>query len=104
VDGNETEDIIRKSLIAFEIHTFFCCYCINSLQCSISICPGARAGFFYAQQYLNTTLATLQNALSLTRDSIITPEEFQKLSPSLEEDIFNLSGMLENMALTQYLK
>ena len=48
---------------------------------------------------IRSPLATLQNALSLTRDNIITPEEFQKLSLSLEADIFNLRGMLENMLL-----
>ncbi len=48
---------------------------------------------------IRSPLATLQNTLALTRDNIISPEEFQQLSFSLEGDVFNLSGMLENMLL-----
>ncbi|MBS1747967.1 MAG: HAMP domain-containing histidine kinase [Bacteroidetes bacterium] len=48
---------------------------------------------------IRSPLATLQNTLALTRDNIISPEEFQQLSFSLEGDVFNLRGMLENMLL-----
>jgi len=48
---------------------------------------------------IRSPLATLQNTLSLTRDNIISPEEFQKLSFALEADVFNLRGMLDNMLL-----
>ncbi len=48
---------------------------------------------------IRSPLATLQNTLSLTRDNIINPEEFQKLSFALEADVFNLRGMLDNMLL-----
>ncbi len=48
---------------------------------------------------IRSPLAALQNTLSLTRDNIINPEEFQKLSFALEADLFNLRGMLDNMLL-----
>lgn len=48
---------------------------------------------------IRSPLATLQNTLSLTRDNVISPEEFQKLSFALEADVFNLRGMLDNMLL-----
>lgn len=48
---------------------------------------------------IRSPLASLQHMLSLTRDNILSPEEFQKLSFSLEADIYNLRGMLDNMLL-----
>lgn len=48
---------------------------------------------------IRSPLASLQHMLSLTRESILSPEEFQKLSLSLEADIYNLRGMLDNMLL-----
>lgn len=48
---------------------------------------------------IRSPLASLQHMLSLTRENILSPEEFQKLSVSLEADIYNLRGMLDNMLL-----
>jgi signal transduction histidine kinase len=48
---------------------------------------------------IRSPLASLQNTLSLTRENILNPEEFQKLSFALEADIYNLRGMLDNMLL-----
>ena len=48
---------------------------------------------------IRSPLANLQNTLSLTRENIINPEEFQKISFALESDVFNLRGMLDNMLL-----
>ena len=48
---------------------------------------------------IRSPLANLQNTLSLTRENIISPEEFQKISAALEADVFNLRGMLDNMLL-----
>lgn len=48
---------------------------------------------------IRSPLASLQHMLSLTRESVLSPEEFQKLSLSLESDIHNLRGMLDNMLL-----
>lgn len=48
---------------------------------------------------IRSPLASLQHMLTLTRESVLTPEEFQKLSFSLEADIYNLRGMLDNMLL-----
>ena len=48
---------------------------------------------------IRSPLASLQHMLSLTRENILSPEEFQKLSLSLEADIYNLRGMLDNMLL-----
>lgn len=48
---------------------------------------------------IRSPLASLQHMLSLTRENILSPEEFQKLSFSLEADIYNLRGMLDNMLL-----
>jgi signal transduction histidine kinase len=48
---------------------------------------------------IRSPLASLQSTLSLTREHIINPEEFQKLSFALEADVFNLRGMLDNMLL-----
>jgi signal transduction histidine kinase len=48
---------------------------------------------------IRSPLASLQNTLSLTRENVLNPEEFQKLSFALEADIYNLRGMLDNMLL-----
>ena len=48
---------------------------------------------------IRSPLASLQHMLTLTRENILSPEEFQKLSLSLEADIYNLRGMLDNMLL-----
>lgn len=48
---------------------------------------------------IRSPLASLQNTLSLTRENIINPEEFHKLSSLLEADVFNLRGMLDNMLM-----
>ncbi|MEP6683790.1 MAG: HAMP domain-containing sensor histidine kinase [Parafilimonas sp.] len=48
---------------------------------------------------IRSPLAALQSTLTLTRENIINPEEFQKLSFALEADVFNLRGMLDNMLL-----
>ena len=48
---------------------------------------------------IRSPLASLQHMLSLTRENVLSPEEFQKLSLSLESDIHNLRGMLDNMLL-----
>lgn len=48
---------------------------------------------------IRSPLASLQHMLTLTRENILNPEEFQKLSLSLEADIYNLRGMLDNMLL-----
>lgn len=48
---------------------------------------------------IRSPLASLQHMLSLTRENILSPEEFQKLSLSLESEIYNLRGMLDNMLL-----
>ena len=48
---------------------------------------------------IRSPLASLQSTLTLTRENIINPEEFQKLSFALEADVFNLRGMLDNMLL-----
>lgn len=37
--------------------------------------------------------------LTLTRENVLNPEEFHKLSLSLEADIFNLREILDNMLL-----
>jgi signal transduction histidine kinase len=48
---------------------------------------------------IRSPLASLQHMLTLTRENILSPDEFQKLSVSLEADIYNLRGMLDNMLL-----
>ena len=48
---------------------------------------------------IRSPLASLQHMLTLTRENILNPEEFQKLSLALEADIYNLRGMLDNMLL-----
>jgi signal transduction histidine kinase len=48
---------------------------------------------------MRSPLASTQSTLSLTRENILNPEEFQKLSFALEADIYNLRGMLDNMLL-----
>ena len=48
---------------------------------------------------IRSPLASLQHMLTLTRENILSPDEFQKLSLSLEADIYNLRGMLDNMLL-----
>ncbi|MEP6467200.1 MAG: HAMP domain-containing sensor histidine kinase [Parafilimonas sp.] len=48
---------------------------------------------------IRSPLASLQSTLSLTREHILNPEEFQKISFALEADVFNLRGMLDNMLL-----
>lgn len=48
---------------------------------------------------IRSPLANLQNTLTLTRENILSPEEFQNISATLEADVFNLRGMLDNMLL-----
>lgn len=48
---------------------------------------------------IRSPLASLQHMLTLTRENVLNPEEFQKLSLSLEADIYNLRGILDNMLL-----
>lgn len=48
---------------------------------------------------IRSPLASLQNTLTLTRENILNAEEFAGLSKSLEGDIYNLRGMLDNMLL-----
>jgi signal transduction histidine kinase len=48
---------------------------------------------------IRAPLASLENTLSLARENILNPEEFQKLSLTLEADIYNVRGMLDNMLL-----
>lgn len=48
---------------------------------------------------IRSPLASLQHMLTLTRENVLNPEEFQRLSLSLEADIYNLRGMLDNMLL-----
>ncbi len=48
---------------------------------------------------IRSPLASLQHMLTLTRENVLNPEEFQKLSVALEADIYNLRGILDNMLL-----
>ncbi|MEP6513595.1 MAG: ATP-binding protein [Parafilimonas sp.] len=48
---------------------------------------------------IRSPLASLQNTLALTRENILSKNEFEKYSLSVEEDIYNLRGMLDNMLL-----
>ncbi len=48
---------------------------------------------------IRSPLASLQHMLVLTRENVLNPEEFQKLSIALEADIYNLRGILDNMLL-----
>ncbi len=48
---------------------------------------------------IRSPLASLQNTLALTRENILSRNEFEKFSYSLEDDIYNLRGMLDNMLL-----
>ena len=48
---------------------------------------------------IRSPLASLQHMLTLTRENVLSPEEFQKLSLALEADIYNLRGILDNMLL-----
>lgn len=48
---------------------------------------------------IRSPLSSLQNMLVLTRENIMTREEFEKYSKGIEGDIYNLRGMLDNMLL-----
>ncbi len=48
---------------------------------------------------IRSPLASLQHMLTLTRENVLNPEEFNKLSLALEADIYNLRGILDNMLL-----